>query len=237
MSLGYIHSLETFGTVDGPGTRLVVFFSGCHLGCAFCHNPDTWQSGDKQMSVLEIMATYDRYQGFYRKGGLTCSGGEPLLQGDFLKELLQTAKEKGIHTVVDTSGFAPTENLENILPYVDHFLFSLKSLDEERHLFLTKQSNDLILKNLEIIFQSDSELTLRYVVIPGVTDSKKDLLLLKNFLTQISRPFHLEILPYHLLGKAKWEVLNLPYLLEGIRPATSEDVEKVKSFLGALSNH
>lgn len=232
MSLGYIHSIETFGTVDGPGTRLVVFFSGCQLGCAFCHNPDTWQTGDKQMSVDEIMTTYDRYQGFYRKGGLTCSGGEPLLQGDFLRELLQKAKEKGIHTVVDTSGFAPTENLKNIIPYVDHFLFSIKSLKQEKHLFLTKQSNDLILENLRVVLQSDSYLTLRYVVIPGITDKEEDLLLLKNFLAQITRPYQLEILPYHLLGKAKWEVLNLPYLLEGIPPASSADVDRIKSFLG-----
>lgn len=233
MSIGYIHSIETFGTVDGPGTRLVVFFSGCRLGCAFCHNPDTWQQGHKQMSVDEILAVYDRYQGFYRKGGLTCSGGEPLLQGDFLKELLQSAKEKGIHTVVDTSGFAPTENLKNILPYADHFLFSIKSLAEEKHQFLTKQSNQLILENLEIILQSGSELTLRYVAIPEITDTLEDLLLLKNFLAKITRPYHLEILPYHLLGKAKWEALQLPYLLEGIPPATLDGVNKIRAFLEA----
>lgn len=232
MSIGHIHSIETFGTVDGPGTRLVVFFSGCQLGCAFCHNPDTWQIGEKQMTVQEIMETYDRYQVFYQKGGLTCSGGEPLLQGDFLRDLLQKAKEKSVHTVVDTSGFAPAENLKKIIPYADHFLFSIKSLEREKHQFLTGQSNDLILENVMTVLRSDAEITLRYVVIPGITDSENDLLLLKNFLTQITRPYHLEILPYHLLGKAKWELLNLPYLLEKIPPATPADLQRVKISLG-----
>ena len=144
MISGHLHSVETFGTVDGPGTRLVVFLAGCQLGCTFCHNPDTWDKGTKQITVPEILQTYKRYQGFYKNGGITISGGEPLLQPDFLLEVLKAAKTENIHTVVDTSGFAPTENIPPLIPWVDQWLFSIKSIDPKIHQEITCQITNCI---------------------------------------------------------------------------------------------
>lgn len=231
--IGYIHSLENFGTVDGPGTRLVVFFSGCKLGCKFCHNPDTWENSSetKELIVTDILAAYERYKVFYKKGGITCTGGEPVLQVDFLKELLVEAKSRNIHTVVDTSGFAPSSHFQQIIPCVDHFLFSIKSVTSSLHQELTNSDNQLILENLNLILQSQSNLTLRYVIIPGITNTEEELSSLKEFLNTITRPYHLELLPYHLLGKEKWKQLGLSYPLEKIPHASIKDVEVAYSFI------
>ena len=234
--VGHIHSLENFGTVDGPGTRLVVFFSGCKLGCKFCHNPDTWENNPetKKLLVTEILATYDRYKVFYKNsGGITCTGGEPVLQGDFLEELLTEAKSRDIHTVVDTSGFAPTVNFQKIIPYVDHFLFSIKSANSSLHRELTNSDNQLILENLNLILQSKSKLTLRYVIIPGITNTSAELSFLKDFLNSLSRPYQLELLPYHLLGKEKWQRLGLSYSLEEISHASPKEIEAAYTFINS----
>lgn len=231
MISGHLHSIETFGTVDGPGTRLVVFLAGCQLGCTFCHNPDTWDRGTKQITVPEILQTYKRYQGFYKNGGITISGGEPLLQPDFLLEVLKAAKTENIHTVVDTSGFAPAENIPPLLPWVDQWLFSIKSIDPKIHQEITCQKNTLILKNLTQIVSGAGEVTLRYILLPGLTNREQDIQAWEKLIHSFKRPPKIEVLPYHTLGKPKWQTLGWKYQLEHLPPATSMEVRELEDQL------
>ena len=147
---GYIHSKESFGTVDGPGIRYVLFMQGCPMRCLYCHNPDTWEMGKgEEITVDEVIAEFNKNRAFYSKGGITVTGGEPLLQTDFLIEILKKCKENGIHTAVDTAGYVPFENFEKILPYTDLFLYDIKLFDSEKHKKYTGMSNKLILENLK----------------------------------------------------------------------------------------
>ena len=231
MTPGYLHSIETFGTVDGPGTRLVIFLAGCQLGCTFCHNPDTWDKGTKQITVPEILQTYKRYQGFYKNGGITISGGEPLLQPDFLLELLKATKAENIHTVVDTSGFAPAENIPALRPWVDQWLFSIKSIDPEMHKKITCQDNTLILKNLTQVISGPGEVTLRYILLPGLTNREQDIKAWGTLIHSFKRPPKVEVLPYHTLGKPKWQTLGWNYRLEDLPPATDVEVKELEEQL------
>ena len=230
---GYYHSVETFGTVDGKGIRYVLFLSGCSLGCRFCHNPDTWERGSQTITVSEVLADYRRYRPYYEAsgGGITVSGGEPLLQAEFVADLFAACRAEGIHTTLDTSGFAPMAALAKVLPYTDAVLFGLKAAKEETHRLLTNAGSDSIQENLAYVAAAPVELTARYILIPGVNDGKEELSALAELLGSLPRPVALDLLPYHNLGAAKWERLGWPYSLTGIRPATDEDVEKVRRFL------
>lgn len=229
-----VHSVESFGTVDGPGIRFVLFLQGCHLQCKYCHNRDTWniQAGEYR-SLEDIFNQIMRYKNYiYPNGGVTISGGEPLLQAKFIIELFTKLKEEGIHTCIDTSGMvALTEDIKKVLSLTDLVLLDIKHIDDESCKKLVGKSNKLELEFAKYLSDNNIPIWIRQVIIPGITDKEEDLLKLKAFLDTLSNVKKLELLPYHELGKTKWEKLGLKYELENIRPATTDDIEKAKKIM------
>lgn len=241
--IGNIHSIETFGTVDGPGIRYVVFTQGCLLRCQYCHNADTWEIGSgKQMSVSEIVADLKSYLPFIEPsgGGITVSGGEPLLQIPFLLELFKECKKLGIHTTIDSSGgcfsTAPLfqEQLKELLEYTDLLLVDLKHIDRKKHLKLTGMANDHILEFARFLSERKKPVWIRHVLVPGVTDNLDDLEKLGKFIGELNNIEKIEVLPYHKLGVYKWEALGLEYPLKNIEPPSDQMVETA---YGLLSKH
>ena len=228
----YYHSIETFGTVDGPGIRMVLFLAGCDIGCIFCHNPDTWSKGNKLISVDNVLREMEQYRPFYEKsgGGITISGGEPLQQADFVAEVFKCVKEKGFSTVLDTSGNVNNDVWNKVLPYTDIVQFSLKAATPQLHRQLTNINNNLILSNIHYV-SNTVKTVIRYVVIPDITDNEEELENLNVLLKSLPNTVQLELLRYHDLGKEKWSKLNWQYKLSDIRNATDEDIEKVKKYL------
>ena len=241
MSEGRIHSLESFGTVDGPGVRLVVFVQGCPMRCRYCHNPDTWRSeGGQTMSAAEILQTYKRNEAFYRGGGITVSGGEPLLQMDFLTELFRKAKEAGVHTTLDTSGNPYTTKepwhskwLE-LMKYTDLLLLDIKQINEQEHVKLTGQTNTNILAMARELSDMGKPVWIRHVLVPGGSDKDEYLHQLADFIHTLKNVERVEVLPYHTLGIFKWEKLGIPYPLEGVKPPTQERIDNARRILGAI---
>lgn len=240
MTFGNIHSIETFGTVDGPGIRYIVFTQGCLLRCQYCHNADTWGIGQgKQMAVSEIISDVKRYLPFIEAsdGGITVSGGEPLLQIPFLIELFKEAKKHGIHTTIDTSGgcysTAPIfqKQLTELLAYTDLILLDLKHIERKKHLQLTGRPNDHILKFARLLSKRQVPVWIRHVLVPGITDKEEDLLKLGNFISTLTNVERVEVLPYHRLGVYKWEALGLEYQLKGIETPTEAAVARAKQLL------
>jgi len=229
---GYYHSIERFGTVDGPGIRYVLFLSGCELRCCFCHNPDTWRQGIQTISTAKVLADILRYRHFYDAsgGGLTLSGGEPLLQSQFVVELLSACRVHRIHTIIDTAGYYDQQNITDILPYTDAALFSIKVVDPQKHRWLAGFDNAQIISNLNYMTQH-LNVTLRYVVIPGVTNLPKDIQELINLIHSLPRPVTVELLSYHTYGRQKWQALQMNYTLDHIPEATPSDVEIVAKCL------
>lgn len=237
----YFHSVNTFGTVDGPGIRYVLFLSGCKLGCSFCHNPDTWVHAGDSVCSEEILSDIKKYRSFYDAsgGGLTISGGEPLLQADFVAELFRLCRQIKIATALDTGGFAKTGAMEKALENADLILFSLKAAREKTHRSLTGKSNGLILRNLELA-AATHPIILRYAVIPGLNDAEDDVSALAARLKQLPSSLKLELLPYHAMGKSKWASLGLSYRLDAVREATEEDLSHFKYLLnqhGVYNKH
>ena len=230
---GYYHSIETFGTVDGPGIRYVLFLSGCQLCCSFCHNPDTWQQGNQKITPVQVLADVKRYRKFYDQsgGGITVSGGEPLLQANFVAELFYNCKKQGINTLLDTSGYANLENFKIVLPYTDHIQFSIKAIDELLHKRLTAQSNIEILENLSYVAMQNIPITIRYVVIPGITGTNVELRQLADLVKRLPDTVTVEILGYHTMGLEKWRNLKMKYPLADVQPATDLDLENAKNIL------
>jgi len=231
---GYYHSIERFGTMDGTGIRYVLFLSGCQLRCRFCHNPDTWLPGNQTISTVQVLADILRYRHFYDAsgGGLTLSGGEPLLQSQFATELLSACHTHAIHTTIDTGGYYDQQNITAILPYTDAALFSIKAVDPQKHRWLAGFDNAQIISNLNYMTQHLT-VTLRYVVIPGVTNSAEDIQALVNLIHSLPRPVNVELLPYHTYGRQKWQALQMNYTLDHIPEATPSDVEIVAECLMA----
>lgn len=228
----FYHSIDTFGAVDGRGIRYVLFLSGCRLECNFCHNPDTWEQGSKSISVEAVINSVNRYRLFYdaAAGGITVSGGEPLLQADFVAELFKRCHDEKIHTTLDTAGYAPSSALEKVIPYCDAILFSLKAASNDIHKKLTGKGNDIILNNL-FLAASLSNVTVRYVIIPGINNSRTDILALADIINNIpSRP-PVELLPYHTLGRSKWERLGKIYQLSNVPAASENDILQVREWL------
>lgn len=227
--VGYYHSKETFGTVDGKGIRYVLFLAGCSLGCTFCHNPDSWARGDKTITVEEVMADVEQYRSFYESsgGGITVSGGEPLLQPKFVAELFKACHQAKIHTTVDTAGFYRQDILDSVLEHTDHVLFSLKAVDAKIHRYLTKADNKEILGNLQYIAKQ-KPISLRYVVVPGINDSEKEIAALSSLIKKIGGDIKVELLGYHTMGVYKWKELGMEYKLSDVKPASKEDVRKVR---------
>lgn len=224
---GRIHSLESFGTVDGPGTRFVVFVQGCPMRCAYCHNPDTWSmSGGTLMEPSYIIEQYERNSAFYvNGGGLTVTGGEPLMQIDFLIELFTLAKEKNIHTCIDSSGiaFQPDnallmEKMDRLMALTDLCMLDIKHIDPEKHRELTGKPNTNILKFAAYLNEKKVDMWIRHVVVPGITDDDKYLYQLGYFIGQFANLRALDVLPYHTMGEKKYESLGIPYRLKGVPP-------------------
>ena len=241
MTKGYIHSLESFGSVDGPGVRFVIFSSGCAMRCQFCHNPDTWkmQSGT-QYTADELLDKAMKYRAYWgSKGGITVSGGEPLLQIDFLIELFRKAKEAGIHTTLDTSGNPFTreepffDKFKELMKYTDLILLDIKQIDDEQHKILTGHSNQNILDMAKYLSDIGKPVWIRHVLVPERSDKDEYLERLHDFISGLSNVEKVEVLPYHTLGTFKWKELGMEYPLEGINPPTKERVENAKQKLGA----
>lgn len=241
---GRIHSLESFGTVDGPGTRFVVFVQGCPMRCAYCHNPDTWgMDGGTMMEPSEIIEQYEKNRPFYANGGgLTVTGGEPLMQPDFLIELFSLAKEKNIHTCIDSSGIAfhPQNEafmtkMDKLMSITDLVMLDIKHIDPEKHKELTQQPNENILKFAAYLDDKHVDMWIRHVVVPGITDDDKYLFDLGYFIGQFGNLKALDVLPYHTMGEKKYESLGMEYKLKGVPPMDQNTLlEKKKVILDGL---
>lgn len=240
---GRIHSLESFGTVDGPGTRFVVFVQGCPMRCAYCHNPDTWaMTGGTMMEPEYIFEQYKRNEPFYKGGGITVTGGEPLMQVDFLIDLFTIAKENNVHTCIDTSGIAYNPDnapfiakLDKLMELTDLVMLDIKHIDPEKHKELTAQPNEGILAFVDYLNRKNVDMWIRHVVVPGITDDDKYLFDLGYFIGQFSNLKALDVLPYHTMGETKYQKLGIPYKLAGV-PAMDKDtvVEKKKVILDGI---
>ncbi|SHJ82464.1 pyruvate formate-lyase-activating protein [Hespellia stercorisuis] len=241
MTTGYIHSLESFGSVDGPGVRYVIFTTGCAMRCQFCHNPDTWQmETGTEYTVDELLEKALRYKKYWgAKGGITVSGGEPLLQIDFLTELFQKAKAKGVHTTLDTSGNPFTregvffDKFQELMKYTDLVMLDIKQVDDEQHQILTGCTNQNILDMASYLSEIKKPVWIRHVLVPERSDKDEYLHRLRAFLDTLTNVERVEVLPYHTLGVFKWKELGLEYQLEGIDPPTDERVKNAREILGA----
>ena len=236
---GFVHSTESFGTVDGPGVRFVVFLQGCPMRCQYCHNPDTWKMNTGAVrSAQSLIREYERNAAFYKKGGITVTGGEALMQIDFLLELFQMAKQKNIHTCLDTSGitYRPCESsynekLDELMKVTDLVMLDIKHIDPEGHKALTGHDNAGILAFAKYLEEKQVPVWIRHVVVPGITDDEEQLTRLGSFLGTLSNVKALDVLPYHIMGVTKYEQLNLPYPLEGVPPATKDQAAKAKKII------
>ena len=233
---GRIHSTESFGTVDGPGVRFVVFFQGCPMRCKYCHNPDTWDfSGGREVTAEELMKEYDSYKEFLRSGGITATGGEPLAQPEFLAELFALAKSKGVHTCLDTSAgvYDPAhhEKIDEALKYTDLVMLDIKHIDDEEHRKLTGKGNRNILAFAEHIRELGIPVWIRHVVVPGITDKYEELFALGEFLSTLSNIKALDVLPYHDMAKPKYAELGLEYPLGDTPPLTKEEAIKARDII------
>ena len=234
MTVGRIHSVESMGLVDGPGIRSVVFLQGCHLRCQYCHNPDTWACEKQQVQLLtpsELVKKLSRFKPYYGKeGGVTFSGGEPLLQKDFLIEALKACKEAGIHTCIDTAGCG-VGGYEEILQYTDLVLLDIKHYTREGFIAVTKHTPDESLVFLEALRKAGTPLWLRHVVVPGLTYGEAHLEGLREFVKQIPNVQKIQLLPYHTLGVHKYEAMGIPYPLEGVEPLHADDLAQWQALL------
>ena len=233
---GKIHSIETFGTVDGPGIRYVIFLQGCHLRCKYCHNRDTWDTTiGTPKKVSELVQDIQKYSDYikFSKGGVTVTGGEPLLQPKFLIALFTELKKLGYHTALDTSGMFPlTPEVKQVLSLTDLVLLDIKHIDDEKCKDLVGFSNILELEFANYLSENGIKMWIRQVIIPGITDDENDLIRLKEFLQTLKTVEKIELNPYHTLGVYKWEDLGLEYPLKGVRQANTEDIERAKRILG-----
>lgn len=231
---GRIHSVETFGTVDGPGIRFVLFMQGCALRCQFCHNPDTWDTGGGvQVDVETVLAEIAPYVAYYKKsgGGVTVTGGEPTLQAPFVAALFHEVKQRyGLHTALDSSGFCEPSHAEasGLLDVTDLVLLDLKMINASRHETLTTQSNDRILRFARHLSDRGMRMWIRHVLIPGVTDREEDLLALGRFIGTLQGVEKFELLPYHRMGIYKWQEMGIPCPLEAVMPPTGEEIERAR---------
>ena len=234
-SYAKVHSIESFSTVDGPGIRFVLFLQGCHLQCKYCHNRDTWDvNGGEFKSLDDIFDKIIRYKNYiYPNGGVTMTGGEPLLQSKFIFELFKKLKKEGIHTCIDTSGSLPlTDDIKNALSVTDLVLLDIKHIDDAKCKELVGVSNKLELNFAKYLSDNNIPIWIRQVLVPGYTDDENDLLKLRDFLNTLKTVEKVEILPYHNMGEFKWKKLGFSYPLEGVRQADQADVDRAKKILG-----
>lgn len=235
---GFIHSKESFGTVDGPGIRYVLFMQGCPMRCLYCHNPDTWKTGEgTQVTAEEVVEEIKSNKAFYAKGGITVSGGEPLLQIDFITELFRKCKEENIHTCIDTSGITYkeekeyTEKLDVLLNFTDLVMLDIKHIESESHKALTGHKNENILAFAKYLEERNIPIWIRHVVVQGYTDKKADLIKLGEFIGKLKNLKGLDVLPYHTMGVNKYKEMGIPYRLEGVPALSKEDAQKAKEYI------
>lgn len=233
---GRIHSIESFGTVDGPGIRFVVFMQGCPMRCAYCHNPDSWEiNAGTIRTVEEILKEYESYKAFLKGGGITVTGGEPLVQLEFVTELFEEAKKRGIHTCLDTSGITYREEQDEkyirLLNSTDLVMLDIKQIDSIKHKQLTGFANDRILEFAKFISKQGVEIWIRYVAVPGLTDQEDDLVKLGEFLAELTSLKALDVLPYHTMGINKYEQMNLEYPLKGVEAMEKEKAKEIRNII------
>lgn len=239
---GFIHSIESFGTVDGPGIRLVVFFQGCPMRCLYCHNPDTWapQKG-AVMTVEEILTLYEKNQPFYQKGGITATGGEPLMQLPFLIALFEAARKKSIHTCLDTSGILYRKEqisaYQRLLDSTSLVLLDIKHSFPQGHLALTSQRQEPVLAFLALTEKMQIPLIIRHVIVKGYTDSREELEEVGKILASYSNICGLEVLPYHSMGEKKYRELGIPYPLKGMKSLLKEEAQKARQVILESRKH
>ncbi len=252
---GLIFSVKRYSIHDGPGIRVTFFMKGCPLSCLWCHNPEGISPypeivtqinkvGEKEFSNTEeagkyysaenILEILDKENVFIKqsKGGITFSGGEPLLQFEFLLEALKACKKNSYHTAVDTSGYSSAENFKSIIPYTDLFLFDIKHMDEVRHIEMTGVSNSLILDNYKLLVQSGKDVIVRFPVIPGFNDDSGHLEKLRKLLisTKTGSLKKINLLPFHKTGSSKYKRFNIPYRMGGLEPPSKEKMQELKIF-------
>lgn len=237
--MAHVNSLESFGSVDGPGVRFVIFMQGCRMRCQYCHNPETWSmDGGDTYTVDELWNKVIRYKGYWgEKGGITVSGGEPLLQIDFLIAFFKKAHEAGVNTTIDTAGnpFTTEEpffsKFQELLQYTDLFMLDLKHIEKTQHKKITGHTNENILAMAQYLSDQGKAMWIRHVLVPGYTDDKESLTNLSDFVASLKTVQRFEVLPYHTLGIPKWENLSIPYSLLDVKPPTKEEVEQAESIL------
>ncbi len=240
--IGRIHSIESFSKVDGPGVRFVVFMQGCNLRCSFCHNPDTWAvNAGEEFTVDELVNRILSVKNYLKNGngGVTFSGGEPMLQAKFLTLVCKKLKENNIHIALDTAGCFDIENedVNELLKYVDLVLFDIKQIKNKYHKMLTGVPNDKILKMAEYISNTlNIKMIIRVVYMPGITDVENSLYVLKKFIKTLKNVEKVDILPYHEMGIYKWEKLGMQYKLKDVKVPTNEQVHQVEEFFEEQNN-
>lgn len=236
--IGYIHSTESFGTVDGPGIRFTIFMQGCPLRCLYCHNPDTWKTdAGKPITAEELIDEFKKNRPFYRKGGITVTGGEPLLQIDFVLALFKLAKRNDIHTCIDTSGITFNRNeqtlkkFDELMKYTDLVMLDIKHINPEKHKTLTGADNKNILDFAEYLSEKNIPLWVRCVIIKGYTDDENDLAKIGHFIGKLKNLKALDVLPYHTLGVSKYNELEIDYPLKDLEPLPQQDAIKAKQII------
>lgn len=230
--MGKIHSIETMGLLDGPGIRVVVFFQGCSLRCVYCHNPDTWNLDQGiEISSDELLKKVLRYKTYFKNsGGITCSGGEPLMQPQFLLELFKKCKKHGIHTTLDTAGVGKGY-YEEILKYTDLIILDVKHINEIEYIKICGRTMEEFNKFKHIVNKLNKKLWIRHVVIPGINDDIKHITKFNQYVKEFNNVEKIELLPYHTLGVNKYEAMNIKYKLENIKPLSKEILCKLNEFI------
>lgn len=238
---GYVHSTESFGAADGPGIRYIIFVSGCNFRCRYCHNPDTWNMKTGTLTdSQELIDKALRYKSYWGdKGGITVSGGEPMLQPEFVTDIFKKCRELGINTCIDTAGqpyhtTMDDETFNELMKYTDLVMLDIKHIDEEKHKWLTGSTG----KNVRDLFKRLSEMNkrvwVRYVLLPGINDSDEYLEKTREFIDTMPNIERVDVLPYHTLGVHKWEELGIPYTLKDLDPPSPESTAHAKKILGAV---
>lgn len=236
---GLINTVESFGSVDGPGVRYIVFLQGCQMRCKYCHNPETWAlEGGKSITAEEVFKQAYRYRNYWKSnGGITVSGGEALLQIDFVIELFRLAKEKGVHTTLDTSGnpFTTEEpffsKFNELMEVTDLFMLDIKHIDNDKHKELTGCVNSNILQMAKYLSDNNKAMWIRHVLVPGYTDDEESLRRLSEFVKTLKTVERFEVLPYHTLGIVKYEEMGIKYRLSDVKPPSKEEIERANNIL------
>ena len=234
--IGRIHSIETFGTVDGPGIRFVAFMQGCPLRCLFCHNPDTWNPQGQcqyQLTPRQFLDEVVRYRSFIKSGGVTLSGGEPLMQAEFVREFFALCHAEGLHTALDTSGAYASQKAFDALENVDLVLLDVKTANPELYPRLTRGDFATNNRFLDELQRRGIDVWVRHVVVPGYTDDDESLRRLGEYVAAYDVVKKIEILPYHTLGVFKYKNLGIDYPLDGVPPLSAERAQQIRDMLSA----